>query len=245
LQISVKNLTKLYGKLHALDNISLEIGSGQVVSLLGLNGAGKTTLLRCMSTVARQDDGEILFDGRPLSRGELDLRKRFFFLPDFPAVFGDMTVAQHIGMVLRLYDKESSVSTDKIVKTLKDLDMLTLVDTKLSKLSRGQVYKAALTALLAVDAELWLVDEPFASGMDPIGLSYFKKQAREAAKRGRTILYSTQILEIAEGFCDRVCVIDHGGLRLFDTMEGLRRYAQDPGNVLEEVFSKMREGSLA
>jgi ABC-type multidrug transport system ATPase subunit len=110
-------------------------------------------------------------------------------------------------------------------------------------LSRGQAYKAALVAMLAADREVWLLDEPFSSGMDPHGIDAFKRYARAAAERGRTILYSTQLLDVAERFSDRVCVINHGAVHAFDTLEGLRGKACDKGNVLAEIFQQLRESS--
>jgi ABC-2 type transport system ATP-binding protein len=89
--------------------------------------------------------------------------------------------------------------------------------------SRGQLYKAAVLGLLAVDPDIWLVDEPFASGMDPQGILGFKRHAREAAARGKTILYSTQIIEIAEEFCDQLLILDEHGVRAFDRPENLRQ----------------------
>jgi ABC-type multidrug transport system ATPase subunit len=87
------------------------------------------------------------------------------------------------------------------------------------------------------------MDEPFASGMDPQGIDAFKRHAREAASRGRTILYSTQILDVAERFSERVCLIHQGEVRAFDTMDNLRGQARDKDNVLEEMFRQLREGN--
>ncbi len=111
----------------------------------------------------------------------------------------------------------------------------------MNTLSRGQAYKAALATMIAADREVWLMDEPFASGMDPHGIDAFKRHAREAATRGRTILYSTQLLDVAERFSDRVCVVHRGEIRAFDTLNRLREQAQDKNNVLEEMFRQLRE----
>ena len=94
------------------------------------------------------------------------------------------------------------------------LDLLPAIDTIIGQLSRGQIYKAALVTLLSLDPELWLLDEPFASGMDPVGIAYLKRQARVAAERGHTVLYSTQILAVVGKSSDRVCLIHRGKLRV-------------------------------
>jgi len=225
--------------MPALDDVSLTIEAGQIVAVLGPNGAGKTTLLRCLSAIVAPDRGRIFYDGDQFHRGRVDLRRKLNFLPEFPLVFPHQTVARYIAMVLSLY----GVSGDSTVtEHLYELDLLAAIDAPIGTLSRGQLYKAALTALLSVDPELWLLDEPFASGMDPTGISYFKRQARLAAARGRTILYSTQIIDLAELFSDRVCLIDRGQVRVFDAVANLTAHAgSEPGGVLEGVFRKLRE----
>jgi ABC-type multidrug transport system ATPase subunit len=239
--IGLEAVTKRYGSLPALDDISLSIEPGQIVAVLGSNGAGKTTLLRCLSAIAAPDRGRILFDGEPFNRGRLDLRQRLLFLPDFPIVFPQVTVARHIAMILGLYGKDGADSAGTVTQHLYELDLLPAIDTAVGQLSRGQIYKVALATLLSVDPELWLFDEPFASGMDPSGIGYFREQARKAAGRGRTILYSTQILEVAEKFSDRVCLIHRGKLRVFEALVNLRVSPGAEDGVLGELFRQLRE----
>jgi len=105
-RIELHGLTKRYGSVPALDDVSLTIEPGQVVAVLGPNGAGKTTLLRCLSSIAAPDRGNMLYDGEPFRRDRLDLRRRVGFLPDVPFVYPDMTVLRHLGLVLRLYEAD-------------------------------------------------------------------------------------------------------------------------------------------
>jgi ABC-type multidrug transport system ATPase subunit len=148
---------------------------------------------------------------------------------------------RHIAMVLHLYGADGDGVEKRVLELLEEFDLLPFCDGPVGKLSRGQLYKAGLTALLAVDPELWLLDEPFASGMDPLGISAFKKHARTAAQRGRTILYTTQILDLAEHFSDRVCLLHHGEVRAFDTLAKLRQQTRGTGGVLEGLFQQLRE----
>ncbi|HZC24994.1 MAG TPA: ABC transporter ATP-binding protein, partial [Candidatus Binatia bacterium] len=197
MRISVESLSKRYGRVHALDNIDLTIESGQIVAVLGINGAGKTTLLRCLCGIV-VGTGQILYDGIQLTRANMEIRRRIAFLPDFPIAFPHYTVMRHVGMVLRLYGVDNQVVESRVLDLLRGFDILPLIDTPISKLSRGQAYKAALAALLAVDPDVLLLDEPFASGMDPNGITFLKHEVRAAAANNRTIIYSTQILDIAE-----------------------------------------------
>jgi ABC-2 type transport system ATP-binding protein len=240
-RIELQGLTKRYGAISALDAVSLVIEPGQVVAVLGPNGAGKTTLLRCLSSIAAPDRGEMLFDGEPFRRDRLDLRRRLGFLPDVPFVYPDMTVLRHIGLVLRLYEADAEGVEETVIDLLTELDLLPLAEMRLGTLSRGQSYKAALAALLAADPELLMFDEPFASGMDPRGLTAFRRRARDAAGRGRTVLYTTQILELAESFSDRVMIIHRGKVHAFASVNRLRTELAAKGNVLEEIFSQLHE----
>jgi|SRR5581483_3547195 len=241
MDIAINALTKKYKSIYALDRVSIDIKPGQIVAVLGPNGAGKTTLLRCLSGIVAPDSGHIIYDGEFFNRGRVDLRRRLNFLPDFPLLFPAMSVARQIGMIAHLYGLDQNGVGVKVVNHLRELDLLPYIDTPIQQLSRGQIYKVALTALLAVDPELWMLDEPFASGMDPHGIKYFKKQVWDATARGHTILYSTQILDIAEIFADKICLIDHGQLRLFDSVSNLRAKANLKNNVLEDIFEKLRE----
>jgi ABC-2 type transport system ATP-binding protein len=108
-------------------------------------------------------------------------------------------------------------------------------------LSRGQIYKAGLVAMIAADRDLWLLDEPFASGMDPHGIDMFKQYTRDAARRGRTIIYTTQLLDTAERFSDHLCVMETGEVRAFESLDNLRARVKDQDHVLEEIFRQLRE----
>jgi ABC-2 type transport system ATP-binding protein len=239
MKIELRAVSKSYGRAHALDRASLEIHGGQIVAILGANGAGKTTLLRCLAGIAAPDSGEILYGEQVFERDRLDIRRELFFLPDIPVVFYEMSLVRHIGMVLRVYEREEPGIEQRVLQLLKDFDLFTIAENPLNTLSRGQVYKAALVALIAVQPRVWMLDEPFASGMDPHGLNMLKRYAREAAAQGATVIYSTQILEVVEKFSDRVCILHQGEVRAFDSVQLLENSPQ--GGGLQEIFRQLRE----
>jgi ABC-type multidrug transport system ATPase subunit len=239
MKIELRAVSKSYGKARALDRASLEIGPGQIVAILGANGAGKTTLLRCLAGIAAPDAGTLVYNDEAFERDKLDLRRQLFFLPDFPVVFYEMSIIRHIGMVLRVYERAAEGIEARVLQLLKDFDLFTVAENPLNTLSRGQVYKAALVALIAANPEVWLLDEPFASGMDPHGINMLKRYAREAVTQGRTIIYSTQILEIVEKFSGKVCILHQGEVRAFDSVTLLENAGQ--GGGLEDIFRQLRE----
>ena len=238
MKVQIEKVSKKFGRVWALEEVSLDLEPGQIVAILGANGAGKTTLLNCMAGVAAPSAGRILYDGERFHRGKLDLRKRLMYLPDFPLAFARMNVLEHIAMCVRLYERPDP-DTEKVAVLLEQLSLLPLTGMPFSAMSRGQLYKSALAGVLAVDPELWVFDEPLASGMDPMGIAVFKKEARAATRRGRTVVFTTQILEIAEKFADRICVLDHGGLRLNRKMEEARR--TDGETDLEDLLLRLRD----
>lgn len=245
MRIELQSVSKSYGRARALDRVSAEIAPGQVVAVLGANGAGKSTLLRCLAGLVGPDRGLILFDDEPFRRDRLDLRRRLLFLPDFPLAYANHSIIRHLGMLLRIYETEPDGIEQRAVELLREFDLLPLAERPMGSLSRGQFYKAALVGLMTLDPELWLLDEPFASGMDPHGINAFRDQATAATQRGRTILYTTQILDVAERFADRVIVLHEGEMRAFETLAALRQQAHGTAGPLEHVFRQLRAEAVA
>ena len=241
MQIQLKQVSKKYGALHALDDVSLAIERKQIVTLLGPNGAGKSTLLLCLAGLVAPTEGTIYFDGEPFGRDKLHLRQKMFFLPDFPPLFRTETVMRCIAMVLRVYGADDAGAEARVLELLRDFDLIPLAKRTVGNLSRGQTYKVALVAMIAANCSLWLLDEPFASGMDPQGIDAFKHHAQAAKANGATIIYSTQLLDVAERFSDQACVIDEGKVCAFGSVNSLREGAEDKANVLQNLLRKLRE----
>jgi len=240
MKIEIRNLSYRYGDIRALDDVSMTIAPGQLVTVIGLNGAGKTTLLRCLSTVIAPPPGTVLCDAQPLCRADIPLRRRIFFLPDTPQLFFDRTVLQNLAVISRIYCADTPDAPQRAIALLRELDMLPYANTPVNALSRGQQYKAALTAILLADPDLWLLDEPFASGMDPLGNAFLRRHIRDATARGKTVLYTTQLPEIAEPFSDALAVLHQGRLRAFAPAAELRAPFSASATPLEAFFESLR-----
>ena len=240
MNLEIKNLSFRYCNTLALDNISLSIDSGKLVTVIGLNGAGKTTLLYCLSTLLIPQKGTILCDGRILKRSDIPLRRRIFFIPDAPQLFFDRTVIQNLAVITRIYNADSPEAPQRAIDILRELDMLPYVYTSVSQLSRGQLYKVALTAMILADTDVWLLDEPFASGMDPLGNAFLRRQIRDATSHGKTVIYTTQLPEIAESFSDYIAVLHHAQLREFSPTADILAQFKDAPNALEALFHSLK-----
>jgi ABC-2 type transport system ATP-binding protein len=239
MQLCFSGVTKRFGGVLALDHLTCTIEPGEIVAVLGANGAGKSTLLKLLASILAPSAGEIRIDGEVLNRQRIDLRQRIAFLPDAPPHIGP-TPLRYMSALLEAYDADTVGCEDRAAAILGELDMLPLAECGLRLLSRGQQYKAALAALLVLDPEIWLLDEPLAAGMDPQGISVLKRYATKAAARGATILYTTQIVELAEQFSDRVLVFDRGRLHAFDSVQNLARQHGTAERVLDRVLAGLR-----
>jgi ABC-type multidrug transport system ATPase subunit len=236
MRLKADDLVKAYGGTRALDSLSWELAPGQVVALLGPNGAGKTTLVNALAGCIRLDAGKVLFDAEVYTPDRTDLRKRFAFIPDFPPVPGGWSPLRFIGSVVKMYGRTVPNLENRVVEVLTELDLLGVALWKFRQLSRGQAYKAAFAGFLIADPELWFIDEPFASGMDPRGLNTFKEYARGAAERGHTIVFTTQIIEVAEQVADRICVINKGQIKADATPAELCR-----DTAYEQLLAELHE----
>src|SRR5438128_2574787 len=128
MKTELRGVSKRYRKVRALDRVSLEIEPGEIVAVLGANGAGKTTLLRCLAGIVAPDRGEVCFDGQPLLRDRLDLRRRFYFIPDYPFLFWDKSAIRNIGIALRVYEAVRPGIVQRVGELLKEFDLLAVAD---------------------------------------------------------------------------------------------------------------------
>lgn len=241
MHVTLDRISKRFGSHKALDEVSLEIPPGKIVAVLGINGAGKSTLLRTLGALLMPTTGEIRLGGDKFDRSRIDLRKRLALLPDQPPVTSGQTPISYMAMALRLWEAHRPGIDELALSLLTDFDLLPLAECHFSTLSRGQAYKAALAALIAADPELWLLDEPFAAGMDPRGIAALKRYASKRAGRGGTILYTTQIVEIAEQFSDAICILSRGRIVALEETSRLKRPHDAPGRSLERLLGELSE----
>ncbi len=224
--IAVDRVTKRFAGHTAVRALSLQVPSGGVFGLLGPNGAGKSTTIRMIMHILEPDEGQVtLFGGPGTGR---DLSARIGFLPEERGLYPRMEVLEQL---IFLGEAKGLRRKDARVRALRWLDRLGLGDwgrKKVQELSKGMQQKAQFIGTLLHDPELVLLDEPF-SGLDPVNLQVMKDVVVEIARSGRTVLFSTHIMEQAERMCDRIAIIARGEKvvdgRLVDVKaEGGRRH---------------------
>lgn len=238
MRIEFESAAKRYWGSTAFEDINLVIEPGSLVAVLGVNGAGKSTLLRCLATEVMLSQGKILFDGELLARDRMELRRRLHWIPDSPFGFQNMDMLAQIAVTLDAYAFLPDGIEEQIYELLKEFSLVECEFLPTTQLSRGQRTKMAMAAMIALDRELWLIDEPFASGVDPLGMKAFKKHVREATRRGNIVIYTTQILEIAETFADYIVVLNRGRMVAHGTIDEIRE-ASSGEKSLQGFFEQL------
>ena len=240
MQVELQNLSKDLGGSRVLDELNVVFEGGQTIALLGANGAGKTTLLNLVAGLYQPSAGAVLVDGEALQRSNLEQRRKLHLLPDIPLMFPGQTPLEYIAFAVEAYQRRGRNFDELIVDLLEEFDLLAVADCPSRTLSRGQKYKATLIAMLAINPEIWILDEPFTSGMDPLGLSAMRQHLERARSNGSLVLYSTQLVEVAAQMSTKVCVLADNRIAAFDSSHALQESA-DHSPQLNALLQQLRE----
>lgn len=214
--LTADHLTRRFGELVAVDDLSFDLPAGEVIGLLGPNGAGKSTTIRMAMGLLDPDSGAIAWDGVP---AKLIDRRLVGYLPEEIGVYDRMVVRDHIAFFVELHGRTRSDALAAADRWAQRLELP--ADAIVSSLSKGNQQRVQLASALGHDPELVVLDEPF-SGLDPIGQALVEDLMMDLAKGGATLLLSSHDLERVERFCDYVALISHGRLRYDGSVGGLR-----------------------
>ncbi len=232
--IEIKEVTKLYGRQKALDNVSFDIGKGEVVGLLGPNGAGKSTLMKIITSFITPSSGTVFINGTDVLEDELATRAQIGYLPENNPLYPDMYISEYLSFVLNMYN--TSFNTKSRVDEMIELTGLTPErHKKIGALSKGYRQRVGLAQALIHDPEILILDEP-TSGLDPNQLVEIRNIIAELGKE-KTIIFSTHIMQEVEAVCDRVVIIHKGKLVADDHTSNLWKIA-GTGNYYEVEFKE-------
>lgn len=217
--LELVDLRKQYGDFVAVDGVSLAVPPGTIFGLLGPNGAGKTTTIRMIMDIIAPDSGEVRFAGRPRTRADLE---RIGYLPEERGLYRKMTVAEHLVFLGELHGVAAGEAKSRAAGWLERLEISDRADLKVEELSKGQQQKVQIAGTLIHEPEVVILDEPF-SGLDPINQELFKDLLASYKSEGRTILFSTHVMEQAEKLCDHIALIYRGRLVLDGELADIKR----------------------
>jgi ABC-2 type transport system ATP-binding protein len=204
--LSIRNIVKQYASFRALDDVSMEIGTGQIFGLLGPNGAGKTSLIRIINQITAPDEGEIFLNGEKLNSSHIS---QIGYLPEERGLYKKMEIGEQMLYLAQLKGMSKSHATKKIKEWFEKLDMQTWWKKRVEDLSKGMQQKVQFVATVVHEPRLIILDEPF-SGFDPVNVEIITKEILELNKNGATIIFSTHRMESVEQLCDNIALINNG-----------------------------------
>lgn len=236
--ISIQNLTKRFGAQTAVDSLSLEIPAGQIVGFLGPNGAGKSTTLKMLTGILEPTSGTATIAGHDLRANLLEVKRHVGFVPESGAVFESLTGLEYLEMVAALYSISNTAAIARIRQFIAffDLSFETLTDKLLGAYSKGMRRKVVITAALLHNPPVVFFDEPL-DGLDANAAVGFKALIQTLAREGKTIVYSSHILDVVERVCDRVIIIDKGKLLVDGKPDAL--VSEHNSGTLEKLFTQL------
>ena len=239
--IRLTNLTKRYGQFTAVDDLSLEIPSGQLYGFLGPNGAGKTTTLRMIAGILKPTSGTVFIGGEDIALNPLGAKARLGFIPDRPFVYDKLTGAEFLRFAAALYGQDGPTIERRMAELLDLFELTPWKDELTESYSHGMRQKLIISGALVHRPEVIVVDEPHV-GLDPKSGRVLKDLLRGFVNRGGTVLMSTHTLEMAELMCDQVAIVRGGKLIAAGTMAELREQTESGNASLEEMFLKLTGG---
>jgi ABC-2 type transport system ATP-binding protein len=217
--LRIEGVSKSFGEIRALDDITLEAHEGQIFGFLGANGAGKTTAMRIVLDILRPDSGAVSWNGRP----NTDVpRATWGYLPEERGLYARMKVLDQLVYFARLQGVPARTARRDALEWLERFRIPEYADRKAESLSKGNQQKIQFIAAILHDPEVLLMDEPF-TGLDPINVALLKEALLEVRDRGRTILLSTHQMETVEELCQSIAILDRGKVVVDGPVRDVRR----------------------
>ncbi len=240
--IRLQQLTKRFGAQTAVDALSFEVPAGQILGFLGPNGAGKSTTLKMLTGMLEPTSGTATICGFDLLREPIEVKRRVGLVPESGAVFESLTGLEYLEMVGALYGIPQEPARARIKQFIAffDLSFETLTDKLLGAYSKGMRRKVVITAALLHNPPVVFFDEPL-EGLDANAAVGFKALIQTLAREGKTIVYSSHILDVVERVCDRVIIIDKGRILVDGRPEEL--VATHGTDTLERLFTQLTGGT--
>lgn len=234
--IEIKNFSKTYNETKkAVDNISFDVKNGEIFAFIGHNGAGKTTTIKSLVGILDFEEGDILINNKSIKTDPIACKLDMAYVPDNPDLYENMTAINFINFICDMYGTPAKVRKENIEKFSKLFEIEKSLADDISSFSHGMKQKVALIAALSHNPDVLVMDEPFV-GLDPKSVFNMKEIMRNMAKEGKTIFFSTHILDVAEKLCDRVAIIKKGKIVKIGDMKEIKG-----DESLEEVFLELGE----
>ena len=233
--LNISHLTKKYGEKTAVDDLSLEINSGEIYGFIGHNGAGKTTTIKAVVGILGFDNGEITIDGQSIKTNPIGCKKKLAYIPDNPDLFDYMSGIKYLNFIADVFGVSPEDRQERIKKYADAFELTQDLAQPINAYSHGMKQKLAIISAWIHLPKLIIMDEPFV-GLDPKAAHILKGMMRELCDNGGAIFFSTHVLEVAEKLCDKVAIIKNGKLIKSGTMDEVKG-----DSSLENVFLELED----
>ncbi len=242
-EIFVEGLSKSYGDVVALDDVSFRCESGEVFGLLGPNGAGKSTLLKIVVGLLKPTSGIVRLGAHDLAQSPEAAKQIVGYLPENPSLYTGLTVQEFLQFVGKIRGVDDSSLANKVDESLRTFSLVEKTDSLIGSLSKGMKQKVALIASTIHDPSVLVLDEPL-TALDPRTQRLVKDWIGSQAGKGVTILLSTHLMEIAQSYCTRLAIIDKGRIVASGGIDTLREKAAAGSEAnLDEIFLRLTDDS--
>lgn len=240
--LKATNITKEFGTLVAVNDVSFSLGPGQVLGLIGPNGAGKTTLLKILATVMRPTSGFVQLLKYNSKKQYLKIRKHVGYLPDFFNLYNDLTLRECLEVFARAYKVETKSIPGRINEVLEQIELSDKRNNLIRHLSRGMVQRMGVGVLLVYNPDLFLLDEP-ASGLDPKARIQLRKILSKLADEGKTIIISSHILSELSGFCTHISLMNEGKIVVHGAIEEIQKQVHESKKIHLSVLGECEQAT--
>lgn len=237
--IEIKNLSKSYGKFKAVNDISFDVRQGEIFGFLGPNGAGKTTTIKMIVGLLEQDAGDITLSGIDVRKNSLESKRHFSYVPDNPEVYEYLTGIAYLNFIADVHKISSEDRKQRIKKYADVFEFYQKLPQYISSYSHGMKQKIALIGALISEPDVFILDEPMV-GLDPKSSFNLKELMRERCQMGKSVFFSTHVMEVAEKICDRIAIINKGEIVALGTLDEIHKKSKIEGS-LEELFLDLTE----
>ena len=238
--IEIKNVSKSYnGTIKAVDNLNIIIPDGEIIGFLGPNGAGKTTTIKMIAGITKPDTGTITINGINIAEHALEAKRQFGFVPDSPDMFLRLKGIEYLNFMADIYNVDGETRRQRVRELAARFDMESVLTDQIQSYSHGMRQKIVIMGVLVHSPSVWILDEPM-TGLDPKSSYLLKEMMREHADSGKTVFFSTHVLEVAEKLCDKVAIVNKGKLLFYGTMDMVREHFKTDDS-LEKIFLEMTE----
>ncbi len=239
--LKLQSISKTYGKgsVKAVDNVNLEIKSGEIFGFLGPNGAGKTTTIKMIVGLLKPDEGQIFLENTNVWEEPLKAKQQISYVPDTPEIYDKLKGIEYLNFIADMYEIPKDIRQERMEKYLEIFDLKNAIGDIIGSYSHGMKQKLVLISALIHNPKLFILDEPMV-GLDPKSSFQLKEIMRERCNQGNTVFFSTHVLEVAEKLCDRIAIINKGKIVALGTMEELRDHAEEKES-LENIFLELTE----